>query len=306
MELRQLRYFLAVAEELNFTRAAERVGIAQPPLSMQISGLERELGVPLFTRTKRRVALTAAGEALVRHARRVINTTQQAADVVQAIARGEEGSLSIGAIFSSIYTVVPRALRAYTGSHPGVDLRLQEMTNVQQVLALREGRIDLGILRGPLADPDLDTTVLFSEPFVAAIPADHPLAEKTRVSPDDVAAYPLISISPAANQTFSARMVGTLFDRDHHLNIVQEVVDMHTLIGLVGAGLGISVVPASLQSIRISQVVYRPFTRATPSTAMQMAWRKDSASRTLQPFVACAQAAVGSGVGDLVKGGAEA
>ncbi|MEX0730217.1 MAG: LysR substrate-binding domain-containing protein [Aquisalimonadaceae bacterium] len=299
MELRQLRYFLAVAEELNFTRAAARVGIAQPPLSMQISGLERELGAALFTRTKRKVALTAAGEALVVHARRVINTTQQAAEIVRAIANGEEGSLSIGAIFSSIYTLVPDALRSFTADHPTVDVRLQEMTVAQQILALHDGRIDLGIMRGPVSDPDLETAVLFSEPFVAAIPADHPLARQARVSPEEFASEPLISISPAANLNFSARMVGMFVERDQSLRIVQEVADMHTLLGLVGAGLGVSVVPASLQSIRINQVVYRPFTRRTPSTIMQLAWHKGSASQTLPAFVAAAHAAAEKGMAEM-------
>src|SRR5690554_6734913 len=170
MELRQLRYFLAVAEELHFTRAAERLGISQPPLSQQIIGLEHELGVTLFLRDKRNVALTAAGEELVRHARRILNTTAQAGLEVQAVAKGERGLLKIGAVFSSLYGLVPEAVSAFHAKWPDVQISLHEITVRQQIDALVDGSIDIGILRGPFSHPLISVFTLFEERQVVALP----------------------------------------------------------------------------------------------------------------------------------------
>jgi len=151
MELKQLRFFLAVAETLNFTRAAERVGIAQPPLSQRIRALERELGAELFKRTKRSVALTKAGEALLIHARRMMNASENAVSQVRAVRAGQLGVLQVGAIFSAIYNWMPATLRILSSTSPGIQVNLREMTIPNQLRALREGEIDVGLLRPPLA-----------------------------------------------------------------------------------------------------------------------------------------------------------
>jgi DNA-binding transcriptional LysR family regulator len=285
IELRQLRYFLAVAEHLNFTRAAEQMGIAQPPLSQHILALERQLNVKLFVRSRREVALTPEGEALVSFARRLNNTTQMAAEVVQAIARGEDGPLALGAIFSSIYAVIPRILPPFIQEYPKVKLHLQEMTISQQITALRDHRIDAGILRGPINERGFDAITLFQEPFVAVVPAGHRLGNECTLTLAQIADQPLIRIYPTANRDFSRRMFGALLDRGHKLNIVQEVSDTHTLIGLVAAGVGISLVPASLQTIQVAQVKYIPLREKTPMTTLQLVYNKENVSAVLRNFV---------------------
>jgi DNA-binding transcriptional LysR family regulator len=292
IQLKQLRYFLAVAEELNFTRAAERIGIEQPPLSQQISNLERELNAVLFIRSHRSVKLTEAGEALILHARRLINGTDQAARIVGQIARGERGVLSIGAIFSAMYTVIPFALRMFSVHRPNVRIELAEMTITQQIQGLHEGRIDVGILRGPLFEPDLSIISLFSETFVAAIPTEHPLARAQIVSLEDIAREPLITIAPSLSRIFSMQMLTPFLERNYTINVVQEVADMHCLLGLIGAGMGLSLVPASLQSIRISHVTYRPIIEQMPTSTFQIAWRPDSNSHIVAAFVEAARVAV--------------
>lgn len=286
LELRQIRYFLAVAEELNFTRAADRLGMAQPPLSQQILALEHQLRVQLFERSRRHVALTREGEAFVVYARRLANTTQLAAEVVQAIARGEDGPLAVGAIFSSIYAVIPRVVPVISRAYPKIKLHLQEMTISEQLAALREDRIDLGLVRGPLQDPQMETLTLFEEPFVAVVHKNSALAQHNTLGLDQIAKEPLIRVYPSANRDYSRRMFSALVDKGFELNVVQEVSDTHTLIGLVAAGMGISLVPASLQNIQINQIRYIPLREVTPMTAMQFIWRQENTSAILANVVA--------------------
>jgi DNA-binding transcriptional LysR family regulator len=285
IELRQLRYFLAVAEELNFTRAAEKMGIAQPPLSQQIATLEHQLRVTLFRRTNREVVLTNEGRALALHARRVINTTAKAAAVVRAISKGEQGPLSIGAVFSSIYTLIPHILPRLSKEYPGIKVSLQEMTISQQITALLDENIDAGILRGPISSPELDFVTLFSEPFVAVVPSTTSIAEEKVVRLEQIADQPLIRVRASANRDYSRQMFSVLQDRGFNLNIVQEVSDTHTLIGLVAAGVGCSIVPASFRNIQIRQVRYIPFVDRTPQTTIDLVWRKDNNSPILKNFL---------------------
>jgi DNA-binding transcriptional LysR family regulator len=292
IELRQLRYFLAVAEHLNFTRAAEQMGIAQPPLSQHILALERQLDAKLFVRSRRNVALTPEGEALVTFARRLNNTTQMAAQVVQAISRGEDGPLALGAIFSSIYAVIPHILPPFIRAYPKVKLHLEEMTISQQLQALKEHRIDAGILRGEIHDRELVTVTLFQEPFVAVVPSGHELCNERTLTLAQIARQPLIRIYPSVNRDFSRRMFGALLDKGHKLNVVQEVSDTHTLIGLVAAGIGVSLVPASLQNLQIKQVRYIPLRDKTPTTTLQLVYNKENSSAVLRNFVRMVESTV--------------
>jgi LysR family transcriptional regulator, benzoate and cis,cis-muconate-responsive activator of ben and cat genes len=292
IELRQLRYFLAVAEHLNFTRAAEQMGIAQPPLSQHILALERQLNVKLFVRSRRNVALTPEGEALVGFARRLNNTTQMAAQVVQAISRGEDGPLALGAIFSSIYAVIPQILPPFIRKYPKVKLHLEEMTISQQISALKELRIDAGILRGPINEKELETVSLFQEPFVAVVPSNHKFCQEKALTLAQIAKQPLISVYPTANRDFSRRMFGALLDKGHKLNVVHEVSDTHTLIGLVAAGMGVSLVPASLQNLQIKQVRYIPLRDETPTTTLQLVYNRENSSAVLRNFVGMVQTMV--------------
>jgi LysR family transcriptional regulator, benzoate and cis,cis-muconate-responsive activator of ben and cat genes len=210
--------------------------------------------------------------------------------VLQAIARGEDGPLALGAIFSSIYAVIPHILPPFVRKYPKVKLHLQEMTISQQITALKEYRIDAGILRGPIDEPDLEAITLFQEPFVAVVPSSHKLRNEKALTLKQIAEQPLIRIYPSVNRDFSRRMFAALIEKGHKLNIVQEVSDTHTLIGLVAAGVGISMVPASLQNLQIKQVRYIPVREKTPLTTLQLVYHRANTSPVLLNFVRMVEA----------------
>lgn len=294
MELRQLRYFLAVAADLNFTRAAARIGIAQPPLSQQISALEKEIGTPLFTRSKRGVTLTAAGDAFIAYAQRAVTAAEKAADVARGVSRGQLGLLSVGAVFSALYTVVPPTLRILLKSHPQIQVQFQEMTIRQQVASLEAGQIDLAILRGNIHNANITTYTLMNESFVAALPPEHPLTKNSEVALTDLAKYPFIIVSPSFNRDFSRITMSMFAQLGGDLNIIQEVADMHTLLAFVGADIGVAVVPASMQALNISSVAYRPLIQTTATTSLRLAWLKETPSKIVMPFVEAAREAIKS------------
>ena len=286
VELRQLRYFLAVAEELNFTRAAERMGIAQPPLSQQILALEHQLHAKLFCRTRRQVKLTPEGEALQVYARRIINTTMLAAESVQAISKGLTGQLAIGAVCSAMHSLIPELLPSFIKLHPGVKLHLQEMTVLEQQRALREERIDIAILREPMAPAEFATRRLYEEPFMVAMPSDSPLARFGRISLGQLAEMPLVQIYRSANEEYSDLMFASLRARGHRLNIAHEASDMQALLALVGAGFGHSLVPASFQNIQIANVKYVPLRDEVTGSALALAWKGEAVTPIMKHFIA--------------------
>jgi DNA-binding transcriptional LysR family regulator len=292
MELKQLRFFLAVAETLNFTRAAERIGIAQPPLSQRIRSLERELGTVLFIRTKRKVTLTQAGETLLLHARRLVNASEHAASTVRAVRDGQQGVLSVGAIFSAIYTLMPATLRTLAKIAPNIDVNLREMTISNQIRALKEGQIDVGVLRPPVGDKSIVTQTLYEEKFVAAIPMGHPLADRRSVAVEDFLDNPFIGISPAFSRNYSIVAATAFASVRDRIKVVHETLDMHTLIALVGAGRGLALVPESLTFVRVPEVLFRPISFRAPSIAVSLAWHKDSASTLISQFVAAIRVSI--------------
>jgi DNA-binding transcriptional LysR family regulator len=292
MELKQLRFFLAVAETLNFTRAAERVGIAQPPLSQRIRALERELGVELFKRTKRSVALTKAGEALLIHARRMVNASHNAAAQVRSVRDGKQGVLQVGAIFSAIYNWMPATLRILSATAPGIEVNLREMTIPNQLRALREGEIDIGVLRPPVSDKGIVAELLHQERFVAAVPASHAVASKSVVERDDFVANPFIGISPAFSRNYSIVAASAFASVRDKLNVTHETLDMHTLLAYVAAGRGLALVPESFTFLTLPDVTFKPIGFDAPSIPVSLAWRQDSYTPIVAEFVAAAQRAV--------------
>src|SRR3954471_20944169 len=182
MELRHLRYFVAVAEELHFRRAAERLHVSQPPLSQQIRALERELGVTLFERNRRRVELTTAGEALLGEARGILAAVEHAVDLTQRVARGEAGALAIGFVGSAMYGRLPDVLREFHAARPAVQLRLRELPTGAALDALAEGRIDVGVVRPAQVEAGIAIDIVRREAVVVALPADHELAARRRLT----------------------------------------------------------------------------------------------------------------------------
>lgn len=285
MELRHLRYFLVVAEELHFGRAATRLHITQPPLSQQIRQLEDELGVALFERTKRRVRLTEAGHVFQESARQMLDQAEQAVRTAQRVHRGEVGSLTVGFVGSAIAGVFSEILLAFRSRCPEVELTLQELTTGQQVRALRERRIDVGILRPPIGEADFALETICHESFVVVLPRSHPLAAQRRIALRELAGETLVmvprDVGPEVEDDTDAffRRAGC------HLQRLSGATQMLTIIGLVAAGTGLSLVPASMRAVRWKGIVYRPVQDRMPPADLAMAWRRDTASSVVRRFV---------------------
>lgn len=274
MELRHLRYFVAVAEELHFSRAAARLHIAQPPLSLQIRQLEDEIGVPLLERTKRMVALTAAGRAFLMDARALLGQLERSIEIAREIGTGQRGTLRLGSIYSAIYAVVPGLLRTLSKAHPDITVDLAEMTVQQQLDALKQGVIDIGILRSPIEDDCIETRPLFREGIVALVPSGHALAAHGSVDLRTLAQYPFLLSGIGPQSSFRQHVLGLFQRLGCPLKIEREIAEIHSIISLVGAGLGVALAPESVSRIRVEDVVYLRVEDETPSIEVSLAWRR--------------------------------
>ena len=288
MELRHLRYFIAVAEELHFGRAAERLGISQPPLSQQIQALEEEIGARLFERTNRRVELTDAGRLFLDESRQVLAQVDKAVLLARRAHLGELGELKIGFTSSAPFTsTIPSSIHAFRKAYPDVHLDLQEMSSRQVLKALLEESLQVGVIR-PLALPDAVHWVeLFREPLVAVLRADHPLAAGS----EDGLAIAALAEEPFV---FFPRSYGTgLYDQVIALTrqagfsprIAQEASEAMTIIGLVSAGLGVSILPASFRRTRVDGVVYRTLSYPEATTAVWLVRRQNEGSPLALSFI---------------------
>ena len=260
-ELRHLRYFLAVAEELHFGRAAKRLNIAQPPLSQQIRQLEAAVGTRLLDRNSRNVRLTPAGSAFADGARVTLDEAQRAAEAARRAGRGESGTLRIGFSDSAALSVLPQMLRRFRSTHPNVRLELSEGASQVQLDALGTARIDVALVRGPVSVAGLHAEVIFRERFVAAIPSDHRLRARKSLSLRAIAANPLVLFPRRLAPDFHDLILG-MFGRDgSRLNVVHEAFEYQTILSLVSAGVGISIVPNSVRNLGRVGVEYRPIRR---------------------------------------------
>lgn len=285
VELRQLRYFVAVAEELHFTRAAERLGMAQPPLSQQIKAIERELGVELFRRTKRRVELTEPGRVLLDGARRTLDEASRAVLDTHRAARGEVGRLSVGFVGAAVAAVLPDILRTHTSRFPDVVLDLHQCSTAEQVERLRGGRLHVGFLRPPIQEPALVTEVIARERLLVAVSRDHRLADRDAVEPGELASDPFILFPRSHGPGSHDRITRICHEAGFAPEIVQEAVEMQTIAGLVAAGLGVSIVPESVRYLRTEGVRYLPVRGITPTWDLAMAFRRDDDSPILRAFL---------------------
>ena len=277
MELRHLRYFVVLAEELHFGRAAKRLFIAQPSLSIQIRDLEQDVGVPLLARTNRRVQLTEAGRAFLDGARRTLADADRAVQDAQRAHRGETGQLSFGFVGSAAYEVLPSLLRAFRAAYPDVELRLQSMTTKEQVTALAERRLDLGLLRLPLEETALSWRAVTSEPLVAVLPATHPLATRARVPLAALADEPFILYPRADSPAIRDAIIAVCHRAGFSPNIAQESGEMQTILGLVAGGIGVALVIAPAGYRGTGDVVFRPLEdEQAPMWEMALAWRADA------------------------------
>lgn len=281
-----MRYFVAVAEELHFGRAAQRLLMAQPPLSQQIQSLEEELGVQLFLRTKRRVQLTEAGKAFLPAARLMLQQAEQAVQVAQRASRGETGSLAVGFVGSACFALLPPLLRRFREHYPDVHLTLRELTTTQQVQELQQHRLHVGLLRPPISDPALHVETIYREALIVALPVDHPLASFSQVPLRMLASEPFIFFPPTLGPGFYHQIISLCLEAGFTPHVVQEAVQMQTIVSLVASGMGIALVPASLLNLQRVGVAYRPLQEATPIFETAIAWWPDDPSPILPHFLA--------------------
>ncbi|MEU0317015.1 LysR family transcriptional regulator [Nocardioides sp. NPDC006273] len=285
MELRHLRYFVAVAEERHFGRAAERLHMAQPPLSQQIRQLEAELGLTLLTRTTRRVDLTPAGAAYLERAREILGAVDAAAHEAASIASGRRGRLLIGCVGSATYSLLPALARTLRAELPEVEFGFRgEMLSPDQAAALTDGTLDLGLLRplptGNSGVPGLSITHLRQENLLVAIPKDHRFAGRRRVRIADLDGEDLVIHAGSGRSAMNA-LIQELFDsagiRSH---IAHEVAETSTLVTFVAAGLGVAIVPEPTAALAVPGVVYVPLT-GTPGVELVAATRAGDESPLL-------------------------
>lgn len=270
MELRQLRYFVAVAEELHFGRAADRLHISQPPLTVHIKRLEQQLGAALFDRTSRSVQLTAAGARLYPRALAILDDADRAAAEVGLVAEGLAGQVRLGFVSSASYEVVPLALREMRQHHPGIRVDLEPLVTGDQVEALMQHRLDLGVVRDAPLHPGLEFVTLREERIVAVVPADHRLARQAELQPEDLAPEPLILFPFTSMPGFVAKALEVFRDHGPSPQVVQQVINQENVMGLVAAGVGISLLPESFSSVQHPRVVTRGVSTA-PTSLLQLA-----------------------------------
>jgi DNA-binding transcriptional LysR family regulator len=287
MELRHLRYFVAAAEELHFSRAAERLNISAPTLTQQIQVLEADLGVVLFRRTKRSVALTEAGRRFLEEARATLRQAEQAAQVARQAARGEIGRLEIGYVTSaSCLGLIPSVLASFHRENPWVELRLHRMETVRQLNALTQGQIDLGFLRPPLRYPSgLTGATIWKQPFIIAMPQDHSLAGENRIRVALLADEPLIASSVELELGFGGQIHEIAAEGKFTPRVVNRAPDILTILCLVAAGMGCAFVPASFRRVAMPGIVYRELAGPERNALLAAARRKDNPAPAMKAFM---------------------
>jgi DNA-binding transcriptional LysR family regulator len=296
MELRQVRYFVAVAEELHFGRAAKRMHVAQPALSKQVMNLERELGARLLERWGRKVELTEAGRVFLERARVILEGVAEAREAAAQAGRGEVGRLSVGFTGMALYGVAPQIVKAFGGRYPGVDLVLQEMGTPAMVEALLGRRADVGFLHPPVSEAGEALAVegRMSEPLIVALPEDHALSGLSEVSLGRLAEERFVIVPRDEGPELHDRVMGTC----HASGLSSAVANRNapsqtTALSLVAAGVGVSLVWECMRNLGRPGVVYRPLAEPTPRLETALAWRRDDSSPVLAAFLALAREVAG-------------
>ena len=284
IELRHLRYFVAVAEELHFGRAAARLHLAQPPLSQQIRKLEELLGYPLFLRTSRSVSLTTAGQALLQRARRTLRNVQRDLDETRSVGRGDVGSLHIGFISSAMLGPLPGIFRSYCQAYPRVRLHLHESFTALVTEGMENGTLDAGILRDGDPIEGVEVATILTEPYVAVLPATHPCARQKSVSPAALRGEPFIYYPRSAGARAYEKPLTLCEEHGFRPQIVQEASHWLSILSLIGAGLGVSIAPACVRRIASADVVCIPLRGAKAVSNLELAWLAGDARPIVERF----------------------
>ena len=290
MDFRQFRYFITAAEEMHFARAAERLGIAQPAMSQQIKVLEDQLGVLLFSRAKKRVELTEAGEAFLVESRAALAAFDKAVRVAQDTARGETGRINIGFVGSVMYRpAFSVLLRDYRARHPGVRLVLHEMAILEQVASLAEQHIDIAIVRGPLpatVQEDLVFFPLARHKLVAALPQDHPLAGSKKLKVGQLAKEAFLALEDTGDAGLGSSLQRLCREAGFEPNIILRLSEVATMVSMVGAGHGVSIVPDLVSQLHLPGVKYLPFVGIEPYSELILVHRRYERSPAVKALLA--------------------
>lgn len=276
-DLAQLRCFTSLAAELNFRRAAERLHMTQPPLSRQIQLLEHQLGVALFIRSTRAVALTAAGRAFLIEAQALLEQAHRAAQTARLTASGEIGNVNIGFVASAVYDFLPRVVAQARRERPGVRIALYEMSTFEQLQALHARRIDLAIVRAPLNQAGLVSECLVREPFILAVPSEHPLTHAASVELAALQGQPFIMYSHAGWLPFNELLTGMFRSTGVQPDYVQSIGNTLTILSLVNAGMGMALVPRSASAMSFERLCWRNIELPTGvHSELHLVWRDDT------------------------------
>jgi len=292
MNLRHIRYFVALAEELNFTRAAARCHIEQAPFSRAIRTLERELGLTLLIRNTRNAELTPAGRLFCEAAKVALEELELGARRARRAQEGAIGQLTIAHVGSTVYELLPSILRMFKRSYPLVDLRIRQMTTREQIPAILAGDIDVGFVRMAPENDRLEAIRLFSEPFVCAISDWHPLAGRDALELAELASSPFITLTRSPEPSLYQQVLDLCRKAGFEPRVAQEVEQIESTVGLVGSGIGVALVPASLRKLSIRSVCYVPLSDVTEQVEVWLTWPREPVSSIAQAFLQCAREAI--------------
>ncbi|HVR52201.1 MAG TPA: LysR family transcriptional regulator [Pseudorhodoferax sp.] len=273
MELRHLRYFSVLADELHFGRAAQRLAISQPPLSVAIRQLEESVGARLFERNSKAVRLTPAGQALRASARRLLRQAEEAAVEARGVAAGSAGQLRVGFVGAMLYRGLPQALRAFQASHPRVRVSLAELNSGEQVTELLHDRLDLGFMHSARMPQDLSARLLLTEPFVACLPATHALASRRWLAPDALHEQPFVLFARASSPDYHERILSICAQAGFLPEVRHEVRHWLAVVSLVAQGLGVALVPQAMQRSALAGAVFRPLRGVSAQSESYGVWR---------------------------------
>lgn len=285
MELRHLRYFVAVAEDLSFRRAAERLHLAQPPLSAQIKGLERILGIKLFERSTRSVRLTQAGRVFLDEARNVLAAANQAEQRVKMAEQGLVGTLRIGVLAPAATSQFAAVLRGYRQKFPGVQFSLHELTSTEQIQRLRMDQLDVGLLRPPVGFPELDFHFLDESPMVLASPAGHRLAKQKQIEWKDFHAEPMVMIHPSLQHGYYDTFLSLCAKASATPMIGQYANDINSKMWLISAGFGIAPTTKTIAEVKRPGLVFRELPAGLPLVQTLIVWKRSNQSPIVQNFI---------------------
>jgi DNA-binding transcriptional LysR family regulator len=287
MDLRRLRYFITVAEELNFRRAAERLHLAQPPLSVQIKSLEEELGVKLFDRSTRSVKLTTAGQVLLVEARNILSTVERAEQHTRNADHGVVGTIRIGILAPTTTSRLAKILRSFRLKYPGVQFSLSELTSMEQLQHIRADLLDVGLVRPPVTFPELDSFFVEESPMILALPAGHRLARLRRVDWEKFHNEPLVMIHPSLQHGYYDPFLRKCAEAGAIPSLGQYANDINSKMWLISAGFGMAPTTKTIAEVKRPGLVFRELPPGLPLIQTRLVWKKSNSSPVLAHFLEC-------------------